>query len=68
MALQFLFGQHADFLEHRRVGDRAEDVVPPQPPVEGDGFGELRDIGGGAAGEASAAGNGRFFVHAPVRF
>ncbi len=46
-----------------RVGDRAEDVVPPEPPVEGDGFGELRDVGGGTAGEASAAGNGRFFVH-----
>ena len=59
----FLFGQHADFVEHVRVGHRAEDVVPPEPPVEGDGFGELRDVGGGTAREASASGNGRDFFH-----
>ena len=66
---QFILFQHADFLEHRRVGDGAGDVVPPQAPVEGNGFGELRDVGGGAAGETSAAGNGRFFIHvaAPLK-
>jgi hypothetical protein len=55
--------QDADFVEHRRMGDGAEDVVFPQTPVEGNGFSELRDIGGGAARETSAAGNGRFFAH-----
>ena len=65
---QFILFQHADFLEHRRVGDGAEDVVPPQTPVEGNGFGELRDVGGGAGRETSAAGDGRFFIHKPTCF
>ena len=43
------------------MSDGALDVVLPEPPVEGDGFGELRDISGGTAGESSAAGNGGFF-------
>ena len=60
---QFLFGQHADFLEHGGMGDRAEDVVPPEPPVEGDGFGELGDVRAGAAGEPSAAGDWRNLFH-----
>ena len=61
-------GQHADFLEHGGVGHRAENVMFPEPPVEGDGLGELRDIGGGTATEAAAAGNGRFLVHKATCF
>ena len=38
------------FCEHRGVGHGAEDVVPPEPPVEGDGFGECGDVGARAAG------------------
>ena len=45
------------------MGEGALDVVLPEPPVEGDGFGELRDIGGGTTGEASAAGDWGFFIH-----
>ena len=59
----FRFGQHADFSQHGGVRERTQDVVPPEPPVEGNGFGELRDLGGGTATEAPAAGNGRFFIH-----
>ena len=44
IALNSAFGEHADFLEHRGVRHGAEDVLSPQPPIEGNGFGELRDI------------------------
>jgi hypothetical protein len=64
--VQFTFLQHADFVEHLGVRHGAEDVVPPQPPVEGNGFGELRDIGADFAREASAAGDGRFLFHAAI--
>ena len=60
--------EHADFVEHGGVGERALNVMPPQAPVEGDGFGELRDLGGGSAGEASAAGHGGFSLHKPASF
>jgi len=62
--VKFIFLQHADFVEHLGVRHRAEDVVPPQTPVEGNGFGELRDVGADCAREASAAGDGRFIFHA----
>ena len=59
---QLRLGQHTDLLEHRGVGERAEDVVLPKAPVEGDGLREVGDLGGGTAGEAAGAGdNGRFF-------
>ena len=60
----FLFRQHANFVEHVRVGHRAEDVVPPEPVVERDGFGELCHVRRRAARESSAAGNWRDFFHA----
>ena len=50
-------GQHTDITEHGRVGEGALEVVLPEPPVKGDGFGELGGFGGGTAGKASAAGN-----------
>ena len=34
-------GQHADFLQHRRMGQRAEDVVFPEPPIKGNGLGKF---------------------------
>ena len=55
------FGQHADFFEHGGVRDRAEDVMPPKPPVEGDGFGELRDLGGGTAARSVRCGRREIF-------
>ena len=61
---QLRFRQHADFLEHRGVGDGAENVVFPKPPIEGNGFGELRDIRARPACETSAARNWRRFFHA----
>ena len=56
--------QHADFMEHLGVDQRTQKIMPPEPPVERDGFGELRDIGAGAASKASTAGDGRDFFHA----
>ena len=60
--LELGFGEDADGLQHGGVGHGAEEVVLPEAPVEGNGFGELGDVGGGAAAEAAAAGNGRFFA------
>jgi len=51
-------------VEHLGVDQRTQNIMPPEPPVERDGFGELRDIRAGAAGEASTAGDGRDFFHA----
>ena len=67
--LPFLAGEHPDRLQHRGVGGRAEEVVAPEPPVEGDRFGKGGDVGRGAAGKAAGAGDdGRFrglrFLHA----
>ena len=58
MASEFGTGQDADLTEHGGVSNGATDVMRPEPPVEGDGFTELGDIGGGTAGKAAAAGNG----------
>src|ERR1017187_10420685 len=49
--------REAGFPEHRRMGHRSRDVLPPEPPVEGDGFGELRDGSRRAAGKPSAPGD-----------
>src|SRR5947207_376497 len=51
----FLPGEHGDFPEHRRMRDGAEDVLPPQPPVERNGLGETSDLGAGRAEKPSAA-------------
>jgi len=59
--------QHADFAEHGGMGERAENIMPPEPAVKGDGLGESGDIRAGAAREPSAAGNGRVFFHALQR-
>jgi hypothetical protein len=50
------------------MGHRAEEVVPPEPPVKGNGFGELRHVRADSTREASAAGYGRFFIHAYDQF
>jgi hypothetical protein len=54
----FVTGEDADLAEHGGVGDGAEDVLPPEAPVEGDGFGEGGDGIVGTGGEPAAAGNG----------
>ena len=56
--LELGLGEDADLLEHGGVGDRAADVLTPEPPIEGDRFGEGGDIGGRTAGEAAGTGNG----------
>ena len=53
-------GQDPDFVQHGGMGHGAHDVVLPQTPIEGDGFGEAGDIGAGALGEATAAGDDFF--------
>ena len=57
MAFSSRRGEQADPLQHGGMGHRAEDVVLPEPPVEGDGFGELGHLRRRAAGEPAAAGN-----------
>jgi hypothetical protein len=42
----------------------APNVLPPQPPIKRDGFGELRDVITRAAGKPSAARDRRGFFHA----
>ena len=49
-------GQHADFGQHRRVGDGAHDVVAVKALVEGDGGGEAGDEGVDGFTEAAAPG------------
>jgi len=44
MAVHSFFGEHADGAEHFGVGHGAEDVVPPEARVEGNGLRELRDV------------------------
>ena len=51
----FVPGEHGDFPEHRGVRDGAENVVPPEPPVERNGLGEMSDIGAGRAEKPSTA-------------
>ena len=51
-----LGGEHADMGEHRRVGNRALDVVAVQATVEADRGGERLDEGIGGFGETSAPG------------
>ena len=51
---RFPGGQHADFFQHGGVGERAEDVVLPKPPIKGDGLGEFRHTGIDWAGEPAA--------------
>ena len=46
------------------MGEGAEDIMLPQAPVEGDGFGKGGDLGSGAAGEAAGAGDNSDFFHA----
>ena len=53
--LGFPCREHANLFEHRGVGHGAGDVVSPQPPVEGDGFGECGDVRARPGSEASAA-------------
>jgi hypothetical protein len=38
--------------------------MPPEPVVEGDGFGEVRDIRADFMREPPAAGDGRDYIHA----
>ena len=56
--LELGFGEDADGLQHGGVGHGTEEVMFPEAPVEGNGFGDLGDVGGGSAAEAAAAGNG----------
>ncbi len=57
-------GKDSDFGEHARVRNGAADILAPESPVEGDGFTEPGEVGGGAGGEAAATGGGaRFFSH-----
>src|SRR5439155_11513147 len=51
----FRLAEYPDALEHRRVGDGPEEIVPPQPPIERNGFSEPRDIRVGSAGKPPAA-------------
>ncbi len=55
---QFLPRKDADFLQHAGMGQRAANVVAPEPVIEGDGFRELGYIRARPAGEAAAAGDG----------
>src|SRR5439155_13767464 len=55
--LVLLLREHADSFEHRRVGDRTQEILTPQPPVKRDGFGEPGCFKTGSAGEPSAARN-----------
>lgn len=59
--LQFRRGEHADLGEHGGVRDGADEIVFPEPPVEGNGLGKLGDIGGGTAGEPAGTGDWRGF-------
>ena len=47
-------GQHADFLQHGGMGQRAEDVLFPEPPIKGDGLGEFGRGGIQFGGEPAA--------------
>src|ERR1051325_8586406 len=51
--------EQADFLKHGCVGDGTQDVLPPQPAVERDRFGVLRDVGPRSAVKPPAAGDER---------
>jgi hypothetical protein len=67
--LEFRPAQHADALQHRGMGQAALDVMPPQSPVERNGFGETGNILARTAGEAAAAGDRsrRLLAHKRVR-
>jgi hypothetical protein len=56
--------EHADFLEHVGVNERADNIVPPEPPIKRDGLGELRNVRVRTVREASAARDWRNFFHA----
>jgi hypothetical protein len=60
---QFGGGEDADFFQHGGVGQGAEDVVFPEPPIKGNGLGESDDVGVRPAGEASAARNWKSGFH-----
>ena len=47
--------EHTDSSQHRRVGDRAEDIVAPEPPVEGDRLREFGRVRAGSAGNNATA-------------
>ena len=57
-------GQQPGFPEHSRMGYRARDVVPPEPPIEGNGLSELRHGRRRAAPKPSAARNESGLLHA----
>ena len=65
--LQFRLRQHADLLQHFGVRDRALDVVPPQPPIERDGFRELRHVRTRPAGKPPAPRYWCCLFHAQLR-
>ena len=60
---EFGFGEQADFMQHGRMGQGPEDILFPQTPIEGNGLGELRRVGGWRGGEPASAGNWRLLFH-----
>ena len=54
-----LGGEHADFFQHGGMGQRAEDVLFPEPPIKGDRLGESGGAGIEFAAEPPAARNWR---------
>jgi len=45
------------------MGLGAEDILLPKPPIEGNRFGEMGDIGSGAIREPSATRNWGVLIH-----
>ena len=55
--LALLRREDPDLLQHGRMGHRADEVVGPESPVEGDRLGELGDFLARAIGEAAGTGD-----------
>ena len=51
--------EQANFFQHRGMRTRAENVVPPQAPIEGERFSKTRDVGGRSFEKPAATRNGR---------
>ena len=50
-------GEHSDLLQHGCMSHRADQVMRPQSPIEGDRLGELGDLLAGAIREAAGTGD-----------
>ena len=61
--LALFLSEQADFLQHCGMGHRAGDVMPPQPPVEGNGLREFHDIGANFTRKPATAGDWRSSLH-----